>query len=87
MTDWPPPDLVSAAQMVLGTLDAAGIPACLIGGMVVPRWGQPRATTDADFSVLAPYGHEAHVLDVLLAQFQPRRPDARALPSIIASSC
>ena len=46
--------------------------------MVVPRWGQPRATTDADFSVLAPYGDETRVLDVLLAEFHPRRPDARA---------
>ena len=78
MTDRPPPHLVSTALDVLSTLDGAGIPACLIGGMVVPRWGQPRATTDADFSVLAPYGNETRVLDVLLAQFQPRRADARA---------
>jgi hypothetical protein len=78
MTDLPPPHLVSAAQMVLGTLDTAGIPACLIGGMVIARWGQPRATTDADFTVLAPYGEEERVLDVLLARFRPRRPDARA---------
>ena len=77
MTERLPPHLVSTAQMVLNTLDVAGIPACLIGGMVVSRWGQPRATTDADFSALAPYGDEARVLDVLLAQFQPRRPDAR----------
>jgi hypothetical protein len=54
------------------------MPACLIGGLVVPRWGQPRATTDADFSVLAPYGDEAPVIDLLLDHFQPRRPDARA---------
>jgi hypothetical protein len=78
MTDQAPPHLVSAAQMVLGTLDAAGLPACLIGGMVIARWGQPRATTDADFSVLAPYGEEDSVLDVLLARLLPRRPDARA---------
>jgi hypothetical protein len=78
MTDQPPPHLVSAAQMVLGTVDAVRIPACLIGGMVIARWGQPRATTDADFSVLAPYGEEEHVLDILLARFRPRRPDAKA---------
>ena len=64
MTDRPPPHLLSAARKVLGALDAAGIPACLIGGMVLPRWGQPRATTDADFSALAPFGDEARVLDV-----------------------
>jgi hypothetical protein len=78
MTDQVPPALVSAARMVLDALDAAGLPACLIGGLVIARWGQPRATTDADFSVLAPYGEEERVIDVLLARFLPRRPDARA---------
>jgi hypothetical protein len=78
MADQPPPHLVSAAQTVLATLDTAGIPACLIGGMVISRWGQPRATTDTDVTALAPYGDEARVLDILLARFEPRRPDARA---------
>lgn len=78
MTSQPLPRLVGAAAAVLKTFRTARIPACLIGGMVISRWGQPRATTDADFSVLAPYGEEARVLDVLLAEFQGRRPDARA---------
>jgi hypothetical protein len=77
MADRPPPHLVSTAQTVLATFDT-GIPACLIGGMVISRWGQPRATTDADVTALAPYGDEARVLDILLARFEPRRPDARA---------
>jgi hypothetical protein len=50
--------------------------------MVVSRWGQPRATTDTDFSALAPYGDEAQVLDALLAKFQPRRPDARTFAAV-----
>jgi hypothetical protein len=74
----PVPHLASAAAAVLSQLDAAGIPACLIDGLVIPRWGQPRATTDADFSVLAPCGREAPVVDLLLGTFQARRPDARA---------
>ncbi len=78
MQDSPTPDLRCAAQAVLSTLDAARIPACLIGGMVISRWGQPRATTDADISVLAPYGEEGRVLDLLLSGFEPRRVDARA---------
>jgi hypothetical protein len=78
MADRPPPALVSTAQAVLSTLESAGIAACLIGGMVISRWGQPRATTDADISALAPYGGEGPVLDVLLARFAPRRADARA---------
>ena len=78
MKDRPPRELVSAAAAVLSTLDSAGIPACLIGGMVISRWGQPRTTTDSDVSALAPYGEEARVLDVLLGSFRARRPDARA---------
>lgn len=78
MKNRPPRQLVSAAAAVLSTLDSAGIPACLIGGMVISRWGQPRATTDSDASALAPYGEETRVLDVLLGSFRARRPDARA---------
>lgn len=72
------PPLAAAVRDLLAVLGANGIPACLIGGLVIPRWGQPRATTDADVSALAPYGDEERVLDVLLARFQPRRQDARA---------
>jgi hypothetical protein len=70
--------LATAARDVLAVLNEADLRGCLIGGLVLPRWGQPRATTDADFSVLAPYGEEAAVLDTLLRHFAPRRPDARA---------
>jgi len=62
-------------QLGSGLPDRDG--ACLIGGMVISRWGQPRATTDADFSALAPYGDEGRVLDVLLDRFEARRVDAR----------
>lgn len=77
MTSPPVPDLAAAAQEVLAVLETASVPACLIGGLVVQRWGQPRATTDVDFSVLALYGEEAPVLDVLLARLEGRRADAR----------
>jgi hypothetical protein len=72
MARLPPADLVTAAHTVLTTLESEGIAACLIGGMVVSRWGQPRATTDADISALAPYGEEGRVVDLLLAHFDPR---------------
>lgn len=78
MPERPSRPLVAAAQAVFATLDAAGIPACLIGGMVISRWGQPRTTRDADVSALAPYGEEARVLDVLLTRFEARRAAARA---------
>jgi hypothetical protein len=70
------PELAVAAQQVLGVLDAAGIRACVIGALAVHRWGEPRATSDADFSALAPYGLEATAIRPLLDRFEPRRPDA-----------
>lgn len=78
MTPRPIPDLAAAARTVLSVLDEAGISACVIGALAVHRWGQPRATSDADFSALVPYGDERLALDSLLRRFKPRRPDARA---------
>ena len=48
----------------------------MIGALAVHRWGQPRATSDADFSALASYGDERPVIDALLGRFEARRPDA-----------
>jgi hypothetical protein len=69
--------LLRAAEEVLSALEKAGIPACLIGALAVHRWGEARATRDVDVSVLAPYGEEGQVLDLLLTRFVPRRADAR----------
>lgn len=69
--------LVRAAAEVLSYLDEARVPACLVGALAVHRWGEPRATRDVDFSVLAPYGDEGPVLDLLLARFAPRQANAR----------
>jgi hypothetical protein len=53
-------------------------PFCIIGGMAVIRWGQPRATQDVDISLLAGFGREEEFIDILLEQFAPRIGDARA---------
>jgi hypothetical protein len=78
VTPRPIPELATAAREVFSALEAARIPACLIGALAVHRWGQPRATSDADLSALAPYGDEDAVVDLLLSRFEPRRPDPRA---------
>lgn len=44
---------------------------------MVSRWGEPRATTDVDLSVLAPYGDEERALQCLLTTFEERRPNIR----------
>ena len=51
---------------------------CVIGGIAVQRWGEPRLTEDADLSVLTGFGHEAAYIDSLLKHFKPRIADAKA---------
>lgn len=71
------PALAAAASDVISVLDSAGLPACLIGGLAVQRWGHMRATADVDVAVLTGYGDEGPTLDALLSHFEPRRADAR----------
>lgn len=49
----------------------------MIGGVAVQRWGEPRLTIDVDITVITGFGSESPYVDVLLAAFTPRRPDAR----------
>lgn len=67
----------SAAAEALTALEAIGRPACLIGGLALQRWGEPRMTQDADLTVLAPFGTEETVVDALLQRFAARMPAAR----------
>jgi hypothetical protein len=50
---------------------------CIIGGLAVIRWGQPRTTQDVDISLLTGYGKEEKFVTALLGQFPGRIPDAR----------
>jgi hypothetical protein len=50
---------------------------CIIGGLAVVRWGEPRATRDVDISLLTGFGKEEKFLDHLLTVFEGRMPDAR----------
>jgi hypothetical protein len=52
---------------------------CFIGGIVVPRWGEPRTTADADLTLLTGFGGEEAFIDAILASFRARRDDAREL--------
>lgn len=50
---------------------------CYIGGLAVQRWGEPRLTQDADMTLLTGFGNESAYIDLLLAGYQGRVPDAR----------
>ncbi len=64
-------DLLVAAREVLQWLQEADVPACLIGGLAVQRWGEPRLTQDVDITVLAGEREDA-LLEACSARFRPR---------------
>jgi hypothetical protein len=49
---------------------------CIIGGVAVQRWGEPRLTRDVDLTVLSDFGSEKRRIEPLIAQFDVRRRDA-----------
>lgn len=48
---------------------------CLIGGLAVIRWGEPRMTQDIDLSLLTGFGQEEPYIQELLTTFQGRLPN------------
>ncbi|MGQ0655444.1 MAG: DUF6036 family nucleotidyltransferase [Betaproteobacteria bacterium] len=59
-------------------LDSHGERYCLIGGLALARWGQVRATQDADLTLLCPLGDEPAAVERLLGAFRSRVADARS---------
>lgn len=47
-----------AALAAQGACAEAGLPHCIIGGVALQCWGEPRLTADADLSVLVEAGSE-----------------------------
>jgi hypothetical protein len=70
--------LFAAAKEVCDFMQARHWKFCIIGGLAVQRWGEPRLTRDADLTLLTGFGEEERFADALLERFQGRRPDARA---------
>lgn len=69
--------LVDAATEVLAFLREQRWRGCIIGGLAVQRWGEPRQTRDVDLTVVTGLGDEALFVDGLLNRFARRVPDAR----------
>ena len=70
--------LFIAAKEVAGFMKARRWKFCVIGGLAVQRWGEPRLTQDADLTLLTGFENEESYVDALLAHFPPRREGARA---------
>lgn len=69
--------ILAAAAEVQAFCDEHGWHSCVIGGVAVQRWGEPRLTQDVDVTILTGFGSEAPYVDAILGRFEVRRPDAR----------
>jgi hypothetical protein len=68
--------LLEAARQLQTLCEQQGWRSCLIGGLAVQRWGQPRVTLDVDLSLLTGFGREDEFIDVLLQSYTPRMGNA-----------
>jgi hypothetical protein len=64
--------LVQIALELQGFLDSKWWGNCIIGGLAVQRWGEPRLTEDVDLTLLSGFGNEEMYIDALLARYKSR---------------
>jgi hypothetical protein len=69
--------LFAAATDIEAFCKARGWRCCVIGGLAVQRWGEPRQTRDVDLTILTGLGGEERFVDPVLANYRARIADAR----------
>ena len=69
-------EVIRAAGELQALCEAEGWRFCLIGGLALQRWGEPRETVDVDLTLLTGFGGEERFIRRLLQQFEARIPDA-----------
>ncbi|HBJ83223.1 MAG TPA: hypothetical protein DDZ88_04985 [Verrucomicrobiales bacterium] len=69
--------LIKLALSIQEVCEEQRWPFCIIGGVAVQHWGEPRFTKDVDLTVLTGFGGEEIIVDGILEHFEPRIPDAR----------
>lgn len=67
--------LFAAAKEVCDFMKARRWKFCVIGGLAVQRWGEPRETLDADMTLLTGFGEEERYVAALLDAFESRIAD------------
>jgi hypothetical protein len=70
-------DVLTAADEVQDFLRSKEWSFCVIGGVALARWGQPRTTADVDLVLLTGFGTEEPFIDELLERFRSRRDNAK----------
>lgn len=68
--------IFKAAADLQDFVTKAGWPFCIIGGLALQRWGNPRMTRDADMTVLTNFVDDEKCIQALLGRFESRNPDA-----------
>jgi len=68
--------VLDAALAAQAACEKLGLSFCVIGGVALQRWGEPRFTADADISVLVEPGEELQVAEALLMDLPARIDDA-----------
>ena len=74
--------LFTAALEVQDLCRRQGWRFCVIGGLAVLLWGEPRLTRDIDLTILAEFGNEEPVIDGLLSRFTAQFDNAREFDAI-----
>src|SRR5271166_1428680 len=69
-------DVLEVARELQVLCDSRGWKSCVIGGIAVMRWGEPRVTRDVDLTLLVGFGREDSFIRTLLAAYTARIPDA-----------
>jgi hypothetical protein len=69
-------EVIRAAAELQGFCESRRWRFCIIGGLALQRWGEPRETIDVDLTLLAGFGQEEPYVTALLEKFDPRIPNA-----------
>jgi hypothetical protein len=70
--------LIEIASELQAVCDSKRWQSCVIGGLAVQRWGEPRLTRDVDVSLLTGFGTESAYIEALLALYEGRVTDPAA---------
>jgi len=65
------PTLVAALELQ-SVLRESGRPYCIIGGVALQRWGEPRFTEDADATVVTVFEFDEELIQLLYSRFLAR---------------
>lgn len=68
--------LLALAQDVQDFMESRNWRFCIIGGIALQRWGQPRVTTDIDITLFTGFFKEGPYIEEVLKHYKPRREDA-----------